>query len=62
VRNFEESIINQAEKACLKQCLNKMDVAEKMYVGKLKETMEYLVMNDPALKRHFQESKVAQGK
>lgn len=55
--SFGESLINAKEKTCLNQCLQKMKAVELMFVNKLKESMEVLVMNDPALKRSFEQAK-----
>lgn len=34
-----------------------MNTVEKFFIDKLKETMEFLVINDPNLLKNFQESK-----
>jgi hypothetical protein len=40
----------------LKGCLKKHKAAEKIFLEKLNETMEYLAINDPALRQKFQQS------
>lgn len=57
VGSFSENLINAKEKLCLNQCLQKMKAVELMFVTKLKESMEVLVMNDPALKQSFEQAR-----
>lgn len=57
VKDFKESLISAPEKACLTQCFEKLNKVEGFFLGKLKETMEYLVINDPALKKNFMQAK-----